>query len=50
MMRTGRVNLGITTPCITFRTLAAKVFVASTSSLRDKRGNRVIQARLNTAL
>ena len=50
MMRTGRVNRGITPPCITFKTLAAKVFVASISPLRDKRGKRDIQARLNTAL
>jgi hypothetical protein len=49
MMRTGRVKRGITPPCITFKTRAAKAFVASTSPLRDKRGKRTIQARLNTA-
>lgn len=50
MMRTGRVNRGITPPCITFKTLTAKAFVASMSPPRDKRGNKLIQARLNTAL
>lgn len=50
MMRTGRVRRGITPPCITFRTRAANAFVASTSPLRDRRGKRTIQARLNTAL